>query len=696
MTKVILFALMICLIPLYNAFSADRVIEGEISGVGRYVGVEGGESGKAKFTEYRDLRENGGFYGRARLKFDTEEYFLKFEGGDFAYDTQYYNIEAGMWGKFKLDLFYDEIPHNITFKARTFFLGAGHDTLIGVPNTNVSTWNSFDYSVERRQYGGGLKVNLIKPFFFDVSFQREDRDGIKPAGIAASSPGGFAVELPEPIHYTMNNLKVEGGYAKRPLFLSMGFIYSDFNNSNDKLNFTHPITPFPMDTLTLPPDNKYYKGFAKGAVKLPLNSRFNVNLGYSSARSDTNLLNSIVDGGTITPLTLSKADFDGRIDTQNYSFVLTSNPLRFLDAKIFYSYYKKENKNDMIFQDDGSGSPIEFNKPFEYKKNAAGMDLGFRLPANLYLSGGYKYIKTDRKVKGLELLEFDPILLEAELELIPPDNTDNIWSADLKWSGLDFLAVRAGYEKLHRTADFPDSKPDNRRFAYAGQNRSTYRASVDIFPIENLNFTFEYQHKITNYKENFGLKKDNRDEVDISADYIIGKIAKVYAFSDFERIKFHQPEQSQSPLGEWDARQKDRSWGYGIGTEIYAIPNKLTLVLQHDYLRSNGDVDFTFASSSLFGSTTGLVGANNDIIDILRWDDYTKYSFKIKAIYSFTKSITASIGYAFERFNYKDAQLDGYNFTPTGPASNTAFLTGAYKDQSYKANLVFGGLSYKF
>ena len=32
------------------------------------------------------------------------------------------------------------------------------------------------------------------------------------------------------------------------------------------------------------------------------------------------------------------------------SFVLTSHPLRFLDAKIFYSYYKRDNKNDVIFQ----------------------------------------------------------------------------------------------------------------------------------------------------------------------------------------------------------------------------------------------------------------------------------------------------------------------------------------------------------
>jgi hypothetical protein len=81
----------------------------------------------------------------------------------------------------------------------------------------------------------------------------------------------------------------------------------------------------------------------------------------------------------------------------------------------------------------------------------------------------------------------------------------------------------------------------------------------------------------------------------------------------------------------------------------------------------------------------------------MRSEDYTLYSFKIKAIYNFTKSFAASLGYAYERFSYRDDQLDGYDFVPAGGVtSNGAFLTGAYKDQSYKANVVFGGVTYKF
>jgi hypothetical protein len=527
---------------------------------------------------------------------------------------------------------------------------------------------------------------MLKPFYLDVSIQREERDGIKPASIAPGSPGGIVVELPEPVDYTTNNLKVEGGYGKNPLFLSLGFLFSDFNDSNDKLNFTHPQAPFPIDTLTLPPDNRYYKGYFRGGAKLPLSSKFNVNAGYSSARSDANLLNSFVNGGVINPVTLSKPDFDGRIDTQNYSFVFTSNPLRFLNGKIFYNYFKRDNKNDVIVQN------AEFNRPFDYRKNAAGIDLGLRLPENVYLSGGYKYIKTDRNLKGAEPTE----------ELIPPDNEDNIFSVDLRWDGLDFMALRAGYERLDRGADFTGPVPFNRRSAYASFDRDTYRASVDLYPIENLDLGFGYLYKITDYDEIFGLKKDKRHEFETSADYLIGKIAKLYGFFNYEWIKFIQDVQNPSPLAAFSEDQKEKTYGGGIGTEIYAIPQKLIFMFQFDYVKSNGNVDFTL-DPSLFVAGTGLgpgSGANNDNIDITNLDDYTKYALKFKAAYHFTKSLIVSAGYVYERFKYNDAQLDNYLFVnPAGgpvTGGNAGYLTGAYKDQSYKAHVVLGGVTYRF
>jgi len=662
---------MICLVPLSYALSEDnKTIEGEVGVTGVWIDVHGKEGGKAKFTEYRDLREDGAVFGWARLNLDTDKYFLNFNAGDFAYDTQYYKIDGGMWGKFKFDLFYDEIPHNITFDARTPFIGAGHDLLIGAPNPNFPAWNTFDHSILRHQYGGGFKVDVIRPFFLDVSFERENRDGIKPTGAAETSPGGRAFELPEPIEFVTNNLNVSAGYSKKPLFLSLNYIHSDFNNSNTSL--TLPANFNPPNAFSLPPDNTYDKGAFKGAISLPFNSRFSTNLGFARGRSETSVVSLIGSGYT------------GKVDNVNYDFTLTSNPVRFLDAKVYYKYYKRFNKSD-----DPTGVADIF---LNYKIATYGAELGARFPLDFYLSGGYKYVKTERNKRG----ETDP----AE---ILPFNMDNIYFVDLKWTGLDFLDARVGYEKFDRDAHYrtADSFANPaKRFSYAAQNRDTFKAALDIFPLQNLNLGFEYRYTDTNYSDTiFGLRRDKRHEFDISADYMIGKIAKVYGYGDYGWIRFNQAQTGGAPPLPWEGDQWDKTWGYGIGAEIYAIPKKLTLIFQHDYVKSNGSVDFAL-NNGLFVAASGLgagSGANNDNIDISRWDDYTLYSFSIKAVYNFTKSLAAMIGYAYERFWYSDAQLNNYLFAPAGPPnSNAAFLTGAYKDQSYKAHLIFGGMSYKF
>jgi MtrB/PioB family decaheme-associated outer membrane protein len=672
--KIIIFALIISLIPFFDAFSQDKTIEGEISFTGMYIGVEGEEGGKAKFTEYKDLREDGGFYGRARLNLDKEKYFFNFDAGDFGYDTQYYKMDGGLWGKFKVDLFYQEIPHNITFDAKTPFIGAGSSILTGAGNTNLASWDTFDYSWERRQYGGGLKLNLIKPFFFNASYQREEREGIKPTGVAATSPGGAGVELPEPINYLTNNMKIEGGYARNPLFLSLMYFYSDFNNSNTNINLAGISSPaFNTPRLfSLPPDNTYNKGAFKGAVKLPFNSKFSTNLGFAKGDSETSLL----------------PRFDGEVNTQNYDFVLTSTPIHFLDAKFFYKYYKRENKSDRGPQAVVDGEDIVTVDFLDYKTANYGTEVGLRLPARFYLKGGYQYAKTEREfVKPAQ----DP-------DLVLPSNKDRSYFTQLRWSGLDFMDVMVGYEKLNRD-QYSAPIQSSQMYSYAAQNRDTFKASVDIFPLENLNFGFEYRHRRSDYNgTEIGLRKDKRDEFGSNMAYTIGNTAKLYGNVDFGLIEFDPDLVRQQGVIDfpWDAKQKDRTFAYGFGTEIYAIPNKLTFVFQHDYLKSNGSVDFTI-DPALFTAANGLAGANNGTVDIMRSEDYILYSLKIKAIYNFTKSLAASLGYAFERFRYADDQLDGYVFVPAGGVGgNGAFLTGAYKNQSYKANVVFGGITYKF
>jgi hypothetical protein len=112
-------------------------------------------------------------------------------------------------------------------------------------------------------------------------------------------------------------------------------------------------------------------------------------------------------------------------------------------------------------------------------------------------------------------------------------------------------------------------------------------------------------------------------------------------------------------------------------------------VLQYDDIKSNGQADFTYFVAPPTGRT-------NDNIDIGAWDDYTLRSLSAKIQYSPSKTYTLSAGYAYERYTYNDASWDNYDYVPATTTTNGAFLTGAYANPNYHANVVFLAANYRF
>ncbi len=650
----LLFAVAAMLVPFSAVFAAETaqapLIEGQVTATGQLVDVNGNE---AKFDQYGDTKD--GIYGAVDLKYDNNKYFLKFKAEDILFDTQRYSLEGGIWGKFKYDIFYNEIPHNITFGAKSYLSGAGESSLKlkGDPN-DVSTWKSFDYSTERKILGGGISFDILKPFFLNLSAQTEKKEGIKPASYGnLSGPDGVVIELPEPIDYRTDTFHIEGGYSKKPFYAALSYDYSRFNNDHQALNF-YDVTLAGPYSVALPPDNDYYKVAFKGALFLPYNSRLSLNASTARAESEAESNNL-----------LSLKDFDGRVDTKNVDVVLTSNPISSIDGKIFYKYYDRDNKSGG--DDDHLG----------FTTNKFGGQLAFRLPAHFRLTVGYTYNKT-----------------KYEDRYDAAEKKDDIYSADLAWSGLDFATFKIGYERLHRSndrsgTDASDDFDTLWRFDVAPADRDIFKASVDLTPLDNLGITLGYKYKKTEYEDRslayasraLGLRELKSDEFFVDASYAFAKVARVYGYFDYEKVRTLQYGLSSADPTEWSLNQKEKNYDYGIGADFFIIPKKLTVKAQYDYVRSDGSTDFSYLDMA--------TPSGSDMGD---WGDYRKKAFSFRATYDITKSIGLTAGYLYEKFDLDDAQLDGYDKRPL-PDS---YLTGAYKDQSYKANVLFVSVSYKF
>jgi MtrB/PioB family decaheme-associated outer membrane protein len=704
------YSLIILCMPFTGAFADDKNLNLDVEVTGALPYIHGN---KAKFNEYRDLKDSAvGAYGRIRVSHEDQKgLYLNFDASDIGYDTQSYKLEGGKWGSYKYSLFYDEIVHNITWNAVTPYAGAGSNNLaysgagVAGPTTNVSKWLPFDYGTKRKQYGGEVTLNMVKPFYFNVGFSQERKEGVKPIGAdtALGGPAGM-VELPEPINYRTDNLKMEIGYGKQPFFVAFSYQYSQFTNENNFLSFQNPAIFLgagqPSDMIPLAPDNSYHKWALAGNYKLPFwNSRFNANLSYAKAKSDIDLLSSHYDGGALVPLTISSGRFNGDVETQNYGLAWTASPLTFMDAKVSYKYYKKDNKSDQItWTDPTLGVPFT-NHLFDYTKQQVGAELDWKILKNLRLATGYSNVKIDRERGDSS------------------GNTDNTYSAELRFTGIENAVIRVGVEHLDRIANsqipisvIPSAatqaisnaiEPYIGRFDVASKKMDSFKALLEFSPVESLNVGLGYRYKKNNYTDStLGLTDDRRNEFDVSADYTFRKLFRIFGYFDYEKIESTQFQRNfagaatASPIGttqnaanfNWQQLFSDKTYDYGFAVDVYAIPKKLTVRLKHDYVRSDGSID---TQSLVPGALSG--GKTTDFIP--NWDAYRKQSYMLKAMYQVTPVLWVNAGYAYERYTYNDAQFNGYVL---GLAPGNSLLSGAYINPSYSANIVFLGASYRF
>ncbi len=703
-----IFLIFLTLFSTINFFAEDKTnFSGEFQGTQASADVSGNE---AKFNEYRDL-ENG-LYGKIKLKYDSEKYFLKFYAYDMGYGTQSYEIEGGALTSFKMYFKYNEIPHNFTYDAKTIYSGAGTNKLsassyfiLNNPDTYTPS-NLFDYSLQRKNGEGGFMLDLIKPFYFNVSFSRETKDGIKPTAVPLTAGGGsYFIELPEPIDYVTNNFKAEWGYAKNPFFFSFSYLRSEFSNENQYLYFTnvYNATMFnapELDYLTLPPENKNDNLNFKGTLKLPLRSTVNVKFSKTRASSNYNLLDYYIRNitGGVQNVGLSDLKFDGKFSSTNYDITITSHPTSFLNTKIFYNAYDKENKSDKITHTDpavNGGNPFTTHL-FDYNKKKSGVEFDLKLMPKFSLLSSYTHLKTERERGDL------------------PETKDNIYLLEMKWNGLDFLIAKVGYEILKRSAVhlIPETlfQTDQAlanvvekylfRFDGAPLDRNSLKTTLEIYPLDFLSFNLYFKDKKSNYKETIlGLKEDKRQEIGADFDLKIGNFATFVGYGSYEKTKFPQVQRFSLPQGSldpyvpgdsnsynWEVLSENKTYNYGANFEINAINDKLLFNINYDYIKSDGFFDFTF-----FDYTPAQ---NSDISNV---DDWWKRTFSFKATFNYNKNFSFFGYYLYERYNYSDIALDGYLYTYNG-GSDTSItsLTGAYMAPSYKANLAFLGVSYKF
>ncbi len=636
------------------------------------------EDDGAKFMEYRDLES--GVIGNFMYNYYRDALFFDVEATNIGLDDQYYRFEGGLYNALKFWLFYDEIPHNLSFDARTFYSGVGGGDLNTARNpTDESTWRTFDYTIDTEEFGGGAEFLRGSPFFVRFNVSQQNRDGVRPLGSGSFSG---AIEMPEPVDQTTNNVSLAGGYRSDTMSFSLSGMYSSFDNDNNALEWDNPFIGA-TEHNSLAQDSDYGKiGADFTWHQLPMMSTLKLRGTYTTLSSDFN----VNELGAAIPAGLNSLSFDGDVTTARFNAALLSHPTESLGTKVFFNYFDRNNDSTVI-EYTGGGNDIHL---YEYDKYNLGFDVDYDLVADTTLGGGYKFEEVDRTNRH-----------DAE------SNTDHEFFVNVKNKSLDFLTAKVEYTYLNRDTDEdfdPTLTPSDAgyialfvdRFDAASKSKHELEFAVDVYPTRTLDFGASYTFVNNDYDDAIlGRTEDTGHEFYVDAMWRAAKFLSLGGFAGFENYESDSNHynyragfmgQTANPLVEdgnpssfrWSQFDEEDFWTLGLTAKMPLMRDRLVLSFLAQYQESDGESDFTTEGATPLES-------------IDEFEDYYIATFEARASYAFTEAWALNLGYLFEKSNYDDRQYEGYDLSPGGTS-----LTGAYSDHDYDAHVGYVTLKYSF
>jgi len=435
----------------------------------------------SKFGEYRDQR-NGFFVRHADVKFDhvlNSNNYLTFKTERTLYRDQDYLASFGQYGKFKLQMRYDEIPHIYSDTARTLYTesaqgvwsypalirqtlqAATSAALPSLINTQVVPQSNFiTPQILRRGGNIGLGYNLSSRWHVNASFFRESQRGTRPIGLvmngspSAATTSGFGMELPEDINYWTNLVQIGTEYATHNWGVQGGYIGSFFENGTPAMFWDNPFR-FSNETITTPltgrrasyPDNKAnYLTFA-GMYNFSKYFHFTASVtpGWLSqnqaflpytTNTAINTCGATANQACDTTAVLPQTSLQGQKQTIAMNFTLVSNIIKALELKANFRDYDYINNTPVLsltpVQGDAAAPVANENTAWAFIRK------------NLELTGDYFFGKHSSVKFGYEAEWMNRTDRDVSHSL------DNSLFGAVDWSPTKELLVRVSYRHSDR------------------------------------------------------------------------------------------------------------------------------------------------------------------------------------------------------------------------------------------------------
>jgi MtrB/PioB family decaheme-associated outer membrane protein len=694
-----------------------------------------GDPTSSKFLEYRDVPA-GFFFSRFGFSLAKGAQHFSLDAQHIGQTDGRYALNMGQYGRYRLTIGYDRIPHRFSFDGRTLYyhdepgdfilsdairsaaqdaVGDGGLNSLLFMNAARAAVSSYlqgatptPLALQRNRSSLGFIYNISLPLSVEVLARYETRTGTRPIG--ASFGFSNAIEIPQPIEDKTTQIDGHLTFFKKWGTFRAGYCQSIYDSEIETLTWDSPFrltdqtfsSPAPAyvngnasarGRMGLPPSNAAGKFYADGTFHLARAFRIQAAVSYGIFTQDEVLLpytiNTAIFAQVPESATPPARTAQAKADVASLDLTVSARIVRNVRLSAGFRYYNFGNKTTILdtpgfaVLDQAWEETPAATEPYSFRRSKVFGDLTWNFCANTFLRASYEFYRISREQDGEDLGH---------------DNEGTV-NVSLNTSPLDWLTFRLSF--LNSARDWSLSPTGTyipgfafERYFEATRNRTGLNLLLSLSPIQNLDATVSYMLGNDRYPDNsYGLLKSDFWMASLDLSYALSERVSVYGGYSHENHLTDQAAResdtgvfSTSDLNDWTAQLTDRINSYTAGVWAALIKDTLSLDLYYNQCRAKG-------ASSLYSPPGGSPDTAVNFTDPI--DASTLQIARISLTWTLTKMWAVCAGWWFEKYDMSDISLSQVPVdmllvaNPINPSNvGQAIYLGAL-EPSYKYNVAF-------
>ena len=491
------------------------------------------------FTEYRDLRD-----GRTPIAFtygatSASGLYVNFAGADVTRRDQSLGLSVGQPGVWRLKATWDELPHDLSNKARSPYTSTSTGVLdvsqtmaitfkkLATGAANAASVVASDAIAAAYMQANARPVTLgttlkngafalqysgIKSVNLSFGYTRREKAGSKIGygPIGDRPPRTLNIQLAEPVDYATGDLTMAAEIVKPRYQVRAEYLVSQFENAIDVLTWRNVWASAPAgatyDTWDravgvygrrpLTPDNRYQAMTFSGGIALPWASRLTASVALGTMEQDGALLPYAYQNDMLANKTLPRNSTQGKMQTTALSAEYSIAPLPRMNVRAFARHYELANKTPVaqwqyVTQDAASltGTVSYMNKRVNQAFASDRQNLGVETTVRVPMLKGSFILGFEREDVGREHLE-------------AAKTAENI--VRLAWNGRPAKWMSARARLLHASLDAGE-------YDWRVPNRSYWYTAAEANDNNNPQAAFSNHPD----SRSFNMSDRTRDQVDL-------------------------------------------------------------------------------------------------------------------------------------------------------------------------------------